>query len=222
MTDTGAGFDRIADHGVVPPQAIRAERAVLAAMMLGNEAVGRAIESVEPIEGKIFYRDAHQKIFEAIKDLYEKREPADLITVTETLRRRGNLEAVGGVAAVAGIFEEATTAANLEAHIKIVAEKAIHRQLIEVTTKIQASCYAGTDEVADILESAERSIFQISDKRVRKGLVALRDLLKGTFEHIQALFDRKEAVTGVSSGFADLDKITLGFQPGDLIIIAGP
>src|SRR5262249_47382763 len=146
---------------------------------------------------------------------------ADLITVSEELRKRGDLEAIGGAAYLAGVFEEATTAANLEAHAKIVAEKAVLRQLIKATTEIQQEAYAARDEVAAIVNRSEERIFSISDKTVRKGLVQVGKMLKGSFEEIQALYDRKDQVTGVPSGFTDLDRVTLGFQPGDLIIIAG-
>lgn len=202
----------------MPPQALQAERAVLAAMMLGQEAVGRAVESIGE---NAFYRTSHQKIFGAIVALYNKREAVDLITVNEELRKLGDLEAVGGPAYVAGVFEEATTAANIDAHLKIVAEKALLRQLIKATTEVQQMCYAANEEASAIIDQAEKRVFEISDKRVRKGMVPLKDLLKGSFEQIQALFDRKTQITGVASGFKDLDRITLGFQPGDLIIIAG-
>ena len=218
MTEFGTESRATSGTGLMPPQAIQAERAVLAAMMLGNESVGRAIESIGE---RPFYRTAHQKIFDAIVELYKRSEPADLITVSEELRRMGNLEAVGGASYLAGVFEEATTAANLEVHAKIVSEKAVLRQLIKATTEIQQECYAAGDEVASIVNRSEERIFSISDKAVRKGLRPIREMLTGSFEEIQALFHRKQRITGVPSGFADLDKVTLGFQPGDLIIIAG-
>ncbi|HEY6194346.1 MAG TPA: replicative DNA helicase [Candidatus Eisenbacteria bacterium] len=218
MTEFGTESRVIDAAGLTPPQAIQAERAVLAAMMLGNESIGRAIESIAE---RPFYRTAHQKIFDAIVSLYNRSEPADLITVSDELRRRGDLEAVGGTAYLAGVFEESTTSANLEAHAKIVAEKSILRQLIRATTEIQQECYAAGDDVAAIVNRSEERIFQISDKAIRKGLRPVREMLTGSFEGIQALFDRKQRITGVPSGFADLDKVTLGFQPGDLIIIAG-
>jgi len=204
--------------GFTPPQALQAERAVLAAMMLGNESVGRAIESIGE---RPFYRLAHQKIFDAIVELFNRNEPADLITVSEELRRRGDLEAIGGPAYLAGVFEEATTSANLEAHAKIVSEKWVLRQLIKAATEIQQECYSAGDEVSMIVNRSEERIFQISDKNVRRNLRPVKDMLTGSFNEIQALFDKKQRITGVPSGFVDLDRVTLGFQPGDLIIIAG-
>jgi replicative DNA helicase len=204
--------------GPVPPQALEAERSVLAAMLLGTEAVGRAVEM---IDGTIFYRTAHQKIFDAIVSLYNRSERADSITVTEELRKRGDLEAVGGAATIAQILEYATTTANLEEHIKIVHSKAVLRLLIHATQEIQEESFSASDETAEILDRAEQRIFAITDARVRQGFVPLKSLLQPAFEHIEMLFKRKEHVTGVPSGYADLDKLTAGFQRGDLIIVAG-
>ncbi len=204
--------------GLVPPQAVEAERSVLASMLLGNEAVGR---TVEMIDATVFYRTAHQRIFDAIVSLYNRNETADSITVTEELRKRGDLEAVGGPATIAQILEYATTTANLEEHVKIVASKAVLRGLIRATQEIQEESFAASDETGEILDRAEQRIFAITDQRIRQGFVPLKSLLKPAFEHIQMLFERKEHVTGVPSGYVDLDKLTAGFQKGDLIIIAG-
>jgi replicative DNA helicase len=204
--------------GTTPPQALEAERAVLAAIMLSEEAVAAAIEQIEPAA---FYRNAHQKIFEAVLGLYNRNEKVDLITMAEELRKRGELELIGGPAALSQILEYAPAAANLEQHIRIVHSKAILRGLIRATSEIQQEAYAGGDETPAILDRAEAKIFAITDQRVREGFVPIRELLKPAFEHIQALFDRKLQVTGVTSGFADLDGKTSGFQNSDLIIVAG-
>jgi len=205
-------------EGPVPPQALDAERAVLAAMMLGADAIGRAVELVD---ASVFYRPAHAKIFDACVGLYQRNERADLITVTEELRKKGDLEAVGGNAAVAQLLEQATTTANIEEHLRIVGQKAVLRGLIRATGEIQSECFAGNDETQNILDRAETRIFAITDTRVRQGFFSVRDLLKPTFKHIQELYERKVHVTGVPSGYDDLDRMTSGFQPGDLIIIAG-
>jgi replicative DNA helicase len=202
----------------VPPQDIAAERAVLAAMLLGNDAIGRAIELTSY---PAFYRSAHQKIFQAIAALYDRSEKADLITVSEELRMRGELEVIGGGAALAQILESATTAANLDAHARIVNAKAVLRALIDASQRIQEESFAAMSPVDEILDRAEQRVFAITDARVRKTAVPLRDLLRAAFEHIQRLFERKVHVTGVPSGFIDLDKLTAGFQPGDLVVIAG-
>ena len=205
-------------EGPVPPQSQDAERSVLAAMLLDHETIGLALELLEP---NSFYRLSHQKIFEAILALYNRNERADLITVSEELRKRGDLEAVGGASTLTQILEYATTSANLEEHAKIVSAKAVLRSLIKSAGEIQQEAFAGQDETSAILDRAEQRIFAITDRRVRQGLVPLKDLLKPAFEHIQTLYERKAHVTGVPSGYDDIDKLTAGFQPSDLIIIAG-
>lgn len=209
---TGAG------PGLVPPQALDAERSVLAAMLLDQESIGKAVEA---IEASAFYRVSHQKVFDALVALYNRNEPADLITVSEELRKRGDLEAVGGAAALAQLMEYATTTANIEQHIRIVHAKSVLRLLIKATTEIQQQAYAGQEETAMLLDRAEASIFAITDQRIRAGFTSIRELLKPTFDSIQKLFERKVQVTGVPTGFDDLDKLTAGWQPGDLIIVAG-
>jgi replicative DNA helicase len=209
----GAGPD-----GYVPPQSLEAERAALAAMLLDGDAVGRAIEYIDPEE---FYRVSHQRIYAAIIALYNRNERADLITLAEELRKRGDLEAVGGPAALAQLFDYATTSANLEQHLKIVHAKAVLRSLIKASQEIQQDCFVAEAETVEILDRAEQRIFAITDQRVRQGFFALRELLKPAFEHIHKLYERKAAVTGVTSGYDDLDQRTAGFQPSDLIIVAG-
>jgi len=205
-------------EGLTPPQALDAERSVLAALLLDAEAIGRAVEALSP---EVFYRTAHQKIYEAIVALYERNEKPDLVTLSEELRKRGDLEAVGGPPTLSQILEYATTTANLDHHIRIVHSKAILRLLIKASTEIQQEAYAGGDETPAILDRAEQRIFSITDQRVRQGFVLVRDLLKPSFEHIQRMYERGALVTGVPTGFADLDQITAGFQNSDLIIVAG-
>src|SRR5438093_8435610 len=204
--------------GLTPPQALDAERSVLAAMLLDEGAIGRAVEL---IDAGAFYRTAHAKLFDALVGLYTKRVPADLITVSEELKQRGELEAVGGPPFLAQIMDYAITAANIEQHIQIVRAKSVLRQLIKATTEIQQDCYTGSEETAEILDHSEARIFAITDQRVRSGFVGIRELLKPTFDNIQKLFERKVQVTGVPSGWDDLDKLTSGWQPGDMVILAG-
>ncbi len=204
--------------GLTPPQALDAERSILAAMMLDDAAIGRAIEMVD---ASAFYRSAHGKLFDAIVALYNTSTPADMITVSEELKRRGDLEAVGGTTFLAQILEYATTSANIEQHIKIVYSKFILRSLIKATGEIQQQCYAAAEETAEILDRSEARIFQITDSRIRAGFTPIKDLLKPAFDNIQKLFERKVQVTGVPSGWDDLDKLTSGWQPGDLVILAG-
>src|SRR6266545_4763206 len=218
MTETLSRPTALTPEGLTPPQALEAERSVLAGLMLEHEAIGRAVEQLEPAA---FYRTAHQKIYEAILALYNRNENVDLITLGEELRKRGELEAVGGTPALAQILEYATTTANLDQHIKIIHSKYILRALIRASGEIQQECYAGADETAAILDRAEARVFAITDQRVRQGFVALKDLLKPAFEHIQKLFERKVMVTGVDTGYEDINKLTAGFQNSDLIVIAG-
>src|SRR6266436_2584753 len=218
MTDMLSRPTGAASEGSTPPQALDAERSVLAAMLIDHEAVGRAIEMMDAAD---FYRVAHQKLFEAILSIYNRNEKADLITLAEEMRKRGELEMVGGISALSQILEYGTTSANLEQHAKLIASKSVLRRLIRASSEIQQEAFAGGDETAAILDRAEQRIFEITDARVRQGFVALRDLLKPAFEHIQQLYERKVHVTGVPSGYDDLDKLTAGFQPSDLVVIAG-
>jgi replicative DNA helicase len=203
---------------LTPPQALEAERSVLAAMMLDETAIGRAVET---LHAKSFYRSAHGKLYEALVALYTNNTRADLITVSEELKKRGELESVGGPAFLAQILEYATTSANIEQHIKIVHSKAVLRALIKATNEIQQQCYAGNEETAEILDQSEARIFGITDDRIRAGFTEVKDLLKPAFTQIQALFERKAQVTGVPTGWKDLDDLTSGWQPGDLVILAG-
>ena len=218
MTDTLPRSTAPPVEGPLPPQSLEAERSVLAAMMLDFESIGRALELIDPAA---FYRVGHQKIFEAVVALYNRNEKADFITVSEELRKRGDLDAIGGPSALAQVLEYATTSANLEEHARIVNSKWLLRSLIRSANEIQQECFADADESGSILDRAEQRIFAITDKRVRQGLVALKELLKPAFEQIQSLYERKTLVTGVPSGYDDLDKMTSGFQNGDLVIIAG-
>lgn len=218
MTDIVTRPAGLSSQGATQPQALEAERAVLAAMLLSQEATGRAVEKMD---ARTFYRTAHQKIFEAIVALYNRNEPCDLVTAAEELRKRGDLEAVGGRAAIAEMIDYATATANLEEHIKIVHAKFVLRELIRATSEIQQECYSAHDDTGDILDRAESRVFEITDTRIRQGFVPLKDLLKPAFEHIQKLFERKVHVTGVPSGNDDLDRMTAGFQAGDLVILAG-
>jgi replicative DNA helicase len=218
MTDTIAHPAGAAPEGPVPPQALDAERSVLAAMMLDPEATAKAIEM---IDAAVLYRVAHQKIFDAMTALFSRNEKIDLITLSEELRKRGELEAVGGPGALSQILEYAGSSANLEQHIRIIHGKAVLRFLIKAASEIQQECYSAADETPAILDRAEQRIFQITDQRVRQGFVSMKELMMPTMKHIEELAERKAFVTGVPSGFDDLDRLTAGFQKSDLVIIAG-
>ncbi|HTO91893.1 MAG TPA: replicative DNA helicase [Candidatus Sulfotelmatobacter sp.] len=205
-------------EGPTPPQALDAERAVLAALLLDSEHTGLTIEK---LPANAFYRTAHQKIYDAIVALYNRNEKADVITLAEELRKRGDLDAVGGPPALAQLLEYATATANIEHHVRLIQGKSVLRGLIRAATEIQQECFTGGDETGSILDRAEQRIFAITDTQVRQGFVAIRDLISPTFKKIDELSRRQVRVTGVPSGFEDLDEKTAGFQRGDLIIIAG-
>ena len=202
----------------LPPQNLEAEVSVLGGVLLDNEALNRVLEVMK--EGD-FYRESHRKIFSAILDLYEKSEPVDLITLTEALKKRDALEAVGGVEYLNSLVNSVPTAANISYYAKIVKEKAILRKLINRSTDIISQVYGVSGDVDDFLDQAERSIFEISEDRVRPSFYSLKEIIKSSFKTIERLYEKRQLITGVPTGFTKLDELTSGLQPSDLIIIAG-
>lgn len=205
-------------EGLVPPQALDAERSVLGAMCLSTEAVARAVERLDE---RSFYRESHRRIWAGIVALFERGEAADLITLREELTRRGELESIGGTAYLTELFEYMPSAASVDHHARIVAEKAILRRLIEAATSITEESYRGAEAAEMVLDRAQERIFDISAARARRGFIPMREVVMETFEIIQELYDKKSHVTGLESGFIDLDAKTAGFQKTDLIIVAG-
>jgi replicative DNA helicase len=202
----------------LPPQNLEAEQSVLGGILIENEAINRVTEILDADD---FYREAHRKIFNALITLSERDEPADLITLTNELRKADHLDSIGGASYLASLIDSVPTAANIEYYAKIVKEKAILRKLIQTSTEIITQSYEDRGDVEVFLDEAERSIFEISEKRVRPSFYSIRDIVKESFKTIERLFQKKELVTGVPSGFRELDRMTAGFQPSDLIIIAG-
>jgi replicative DNA helicase len=203
---------------LVPPQALDAERAVLGAMCLSQEAIVRAIERLEERD---FYRESHRRIWAAILALFERSEAVDLITLREELQRRDELDSVGGTTYLTDLFEYMPATANVDYHARIVAEKGVLRRLIEGCNATVEESYRGSDHAESILDRAQERIFDISAHRQRRGFVPMRQVVMDTFEIIQELYDKKSHVTGLESGFIDLDARTAGFQKSDLIIVAG-
>ncbi len=189
---------------------------VLGGVLLENEALNKALEILRPED---FYRDAHRKIFNALINLSEKGEPADLVTLTAVLQQRGELDVVGGSAYLATLVDYVPTAANIVYYCRMVKDKAISRRLIQVATDIATRGYEGGDVEAD-LDWAEKSIFEIAGTKAKPSYFSTREIMKETFKTIEKLYDRKELITGVPTGFNDLDLMTAGLQGGDLIIIA--
>jgi len=202
----------------LPPQHIEAEQSILGGILIENEAINRVMEILDADD---FYRDAHRRIFNALINLSERDEPADLITLTNELRKIDQLDSIGGASYLASLIDSVPTAANIEYYARIVKEKAILRKLIQTSTEIITQSYEDRGDVEGFLDEAERSIFEISEKRVRPSFYPIREIVKESFKTIEKLFKKKEAVTGVPSGFKELDRMTAGFQPSDLIIIAG-
>ncbi len=205
-------------HDRIPPQNLEAEVAVLGAILQDSEALLKAIDALRPDH---FYKDAHRRIFDAALALFARNEPVDLITLTDELRRRGDLESVGGGAALAALLEAVPTAANVAYHARIVRDKALLRHLIATATDLVGMGYEDAESVDDLLDLAETRIFAISEDKVSRAFIPVKDILKGTFEHIERLYERQAHITGVPTGFSDLDELTSGLQPADLIIVAG-
>src|SRR4030065_107431 len=202
----------------VPPQNVEAEQSILGAILIDNEALPKALEI---IDNEDFYKLTHRKIFNAMLELFDKNEPIDLITLTDYLRRQDELEAIGGVSYLSSLVNMVPTAANIRYHSKIVREKALLRGLLKSATEIASRVYEDNYEAEELVDFAEKSIFDISDKRVKASFVTLKEVIKGSFEMIERLYDKKETITGVPSGFRELDDLTTGFQKGDLIVVGG-
>jgi len=201
----------------IPPQAIEAEQAVLGAMLLSKDAVDAAIEIVGESN---FYKTAHRKIFRAMVDMFDRNEPADIVTVADELSRRGQLEEVGGRAYLAELTEATPGIANVQHHAKIVLDKSTLQRLIEAASAILSRAYEPNRNVDDLLDSAEQEIFAIKEEKLRGAFTPIGEILTETFRLIENLSKREGFITGLPSGFDDLDRLTSGFQKSDLIVIA--
>ncbi len=202
----------------LPPQSLEAEVSVLGGVLLENEALNRVVEVVNESD---FYREAHRQIFSALLGLYERNEPADLITLSETLKKRDALEEVGGIEYLNSLVNSVPTAANIVYYAKIIKEKSIVRKLINRATEIISQGYGDTGDVDEFLDRSERLIFEISEDRVRPSFFPIKDIIKASFKTIEKLYEKKQLITGVPTGFTKLDELTSGLQPSDLIIVAG-
>jgi replicative DNA helicase len=201
------------------PWSEEAEISVLSAMLIDGDAVARAIEMVG--DGS-FYRESNRRVFRAMVRLYSRGEVIDVVTLSDELKSAGELEGAGGMVYLARLVDAVPTSANIEYHCRILRDKAVLRQLIESATDIVREAYeAPAGEVDDTLDRAEQKIFQIAQSTQRQGFVWIKEILWPTFERIEELQNSPGSVTGVASGFPDLDNMTAGFQKGDLIIVAG-
>ncbi len=199
------------------PWSNEAEQAVLGAMLLDQDA---ALRGVELLDDALFYKEGHRRLFRAMRRLIERRVVIDHVTLRDELERRSELDIAGGEVYLAELIDAAVTAANLDAHAAIVREKAVLRQLIESSTAIVSQAYQGIMPANELLDEAESRIFQISQYRKAEGFSRLKEMLWPTMERIEKLHQAGKEVTGVASGFKDLDEMTTGFQPSDLVIVA--
>ena len=202
----------------LPPQHLEAERSVLGGMLLQNDAIHRVVEILRPED---FYREAHRKIYSAILELYQKNEPADIVTITNILNKKGLLEEVGGASYLSELVDHVPTTANIASYGKIIREKSVVRQLITGATEIASKGYDDQGDVDEYLDRAEQIIFDIAQRQVHQGFCHLKDIVRDSFKAIEQLYEKKELITGVPTGYREIDRLTSGLQKSDLIIIAG-
>jgi replicative DNA helicase len=210
--------DTAAQSGRIPPQAVDVEKAVLGAMLLEKESVPKVLELLDPDS---FYNPTHQKIYRAMIALFEKGDPIDAVTVIEELRRRGELNSTEDPVLITELTSNTATSANVEYHSHIVLEKTLMRNLINATTEVATRAYSETEDALELLDEAESKIFQISERRMKRSFTPINKALHKTFEMLQDIHGKHSGVTGVPSGFANLDEKTGGFQKSDLVIVAG-
>jgi replicative DNA helicase len=205
------------EHGKIPPQATDLEEAVLGAMMLEND---RLAEVIEVLKAEAFYKEHHQLIFSAIQSLFGNNQPVDILTVTEELRQRGELDVVGGPYYITMLTNRVASAANIEFHARIILQKYIQRELIRVSSTIIKEAYEDTTDVFDLLDKAESGLFSISESSIGKSYMDMQAIIREAIKEIAAGRQHEGELKGVGSGFTELDRVTSGWQKSDLMIIA--
>jgi len=203
---------------LIPPQNIEAEQAVLGTILLQDKSLLKIIEFLDADD---FYRDAHRHIYRAMVHLFEHREPHDLITVTSLLRDQNRLEQVGGPAYLAALTDIIPFSGTLAHHARIIRQKSILRRLIQTTSDVASRCYQEQDDIDSLVDEAEQTIFEIARSKKGSGFESMASIVPRAFQRIEKLFERKEHVTGLATGFTELDNMTAGLQPSDLVILAG-
>ncbi len=203
--------------GKLPPQAIDLEEAVLGALMIDNDALSNAIELLKP---ESFYKYQHQKIFSAIEDLFNSAKKVDILTIVEELKKKGELEEIGGPSFVTKLTERIASAANIETHARIIAQKFIQRELIRISGKTIKDAYDDTTDVFDLLNAAEQGLYEISEGNIRKNYDKMSTLILQALNQIEEIKNKEDGLSGVPSGFSELDRVTSGWQKSDLVILA--
>lgn len=201
----------------IPPQNLEAEQSVLGSILLKDKSFGTVLEILKADD---FYRDAHKVIYETMIDLFEANEPQDLLTITNLLNDRNQLEQIGGAAYLASLTSIVPVTANIASYAKIVRQKAILRKLIEVNTDIATRCYQEQGEIDSLVDEAEQAIFEIAGSKSGQKFVPIKQIVPAAFQMVEQLYKRKELITGVPTGYQEIDKMTAGLQPSDLIILA--
>ena len=209
----------IPEYDRQPPYSLEAEVSVLGGMLIDNDAVARAIEIADD---SMFYREANRRLFRAMVRLFERGDVVDVVTLNEELKNTSELEAAGGAPYLAELLDAVPTAANIDYHARIVRDKALLRRLIDAASDIIRDAYdQGERSVDDVMDQAEQRVFRVAQSHDRKGFVWIKEILWPTFEHIERLQESAGGITGVPTGFKDLDRMTTGLQNGDLIVVAG-
>jgi len=203
----------------VPPQNLEAERAVLGAMLLEKETIPKVLQIIT--NSKSFYSEVHALIYEGIASLFNENKPIDILALKEDFHKKGKLKEVGGASYLADLVNSVPTTVNVAYYAQIVKEKHILRDLLKTADFIRSLSYDDSQDLDILLDKAQSSIFDITQQRVQTPYRHIKDVLTETFEHIEALYERKEHITGIPTGFAQLDRLTSGFQPSDLVVIAG-
>lgn len=203
--------------GKLPPQAVDLEEAVLGAIMIESEAVNEVIDILEP---ESFYKESNQKIYAAIKSLFAQAKPIDLLTVTDALKSNGDLDFVGGPYYISQLTNRVASAANVEYHARIVAQKHIQRELIRVSTSTIKDAYDERTDVFELLDRTEQNLFAVSEGNIKKNYESIDNLMRQALDKISEMNEKEGGVSGVETGFVNLDKVTSGFQPADMVVIA--
>lgn len=211
-------FQGTKPQGRVPPSSIESEQAVLGAVLVDNESINGVLEVLRPED---FYKKGHEILFRQMIDLVERNEPVDILTLSQALRGGGQLDGVGGAEYLSYLVDTVPTAANAQFYARVVKEMSLRRQLIHQVTEIADEAFSGRGDIDAFLDSAEQRIYKVSEAKSTRGLVRVGTIVKDSIKQVERYYINKEPITGVAAGFYDLDQLTSGFQPSDLIIIAG-